>query len=222
MYSVTTYNQALKLRKAGASYSRIKLKLGIPKSTLSTWFSKLDWSQVITKQLNEKHLAANRNRILQINSSKRLATINRHNAYRREAQDEFNKLLENPLFIFGLGLYWGEGEKAANGRVSLINSDTRMVKTIKHFYVRVLKIPTFRLRAGLFIYEDHCPTETLTYWSKALKLPRKQFIKIQTLPSRSKTDKKVRYGMCSLYFSSVELHIKMMEWIDLLAKHMRE
>ena len=44
---------ALKLRKLGKSYNKISNELDIPKSTLCSWFSKIDWSQSVKEELNK-------------------------------------------------------------------------------------------------------------------------------------------------------------------------
>ena len=47
---------AIELRKKGKSYSEIKYLLNIPKSTLSDWFSKEEWSELIKDKINNKKL----------------------------------------------------------------------------------------------------------------------------------------------------------------------
>ena len=75
----------------------------------------------------------------------------------------------------------------------------------------------------LFIYSDINEESALIYWSNTLEIPLSNFIKTQKLSSRSTyTKRKVKYGMCNVYFSSIEMSIKITEWLFLLARDLRE
>jgi hypothetical protein len=72
------------------------------------------------------------------------------------------------------------------------------------------------LRVGLFIYDDLNEAILKHYWAELLEIPEKQFIKTQVLKSKSTlTNRKSKHGICSLYFSSTELSVKIREWIIL-------
>lgn len=120
--------------------------------------------------------------------------------------------------MLGLGIYWGEGDKAENGRVAVINTDGDLLKVVVKFYCRCLKVLSSKLRVGLFIYDGMDLEEEVIFWSEKLSVPRSQFIKVQVLKSRSRrTERKSRHGVCSIYFSSTELSVKIREWIRLSA-----
>lgn len=138
----------------------------------------------------------------------------RYEEYRKEAQVEYATLKQDHLFIIGVAIYWGEGEKTDNGRVSVINTNTHMLQIMVRFYRRVLKVPPQKLRAALYVYADIDKNKTLQYWSEKLNIPSSQFIKTQQLPSRSRlTKRKIKYGICNVYFSSTQMNIKIQEWI---------
>ena len=146
----------------------------------------------------------------------------RDEKYLREARMVYEENKNNPLFVAGISLYWGEGEKVNKGRVSLINTDSGLLQVEINFFRKILKIPESKLRAAVFIYSDIDESAALNYWSNEIRLPRDQFIKTQILPSRSiLTKRKVTNGICNIYYSSVEFSIKMKEWIKLLANEMR-
>lgn len=156
-----------------------------------------------------------------MNQAKKQKTIERHNLYKDEALKEFEKLKNNPLFLTGLAIYWGEGEKANKGRVSVVNSDSTLIKTVAVFFRKCLMIPEEKLRAALFIYEDHDEVKLKDFWSKELGISKTQFIKTQILPSRSNhTKNKMSKGICTLYFSSTEMRVKILKWIELLSNSM--
>ncbi len=210
---------AKKLRREGKSYSEINRLIHVPKSTLSCWLSQNKWSRQITKKLCAQRVEEDRNRLIKINKGRRLITLIKYDQYRKEATKVFPTLCRSPLFLIGLSLYWGEGQKTDKGIVGVINSDVGLVKTVADFYRKVLKMPEEKLRVALFLYKDNDLNSALKFWSKSLNIPLSQFIKTQILPSRAKiTKKKVKYGICNVYFANTELNIKIRQWINLLAQ----
>lgn len=210
--------EAEKLRRDGMSYTEIRSKLGIAKSTLSDWFSNKEWSHVIKTSLNDKSLLKNKARIVLMNKSRMLKKIIRDNEYMKEANTQYKKLMNNPLFIAGISIYWGEGEKFSTGRVSVINTDADMMRVMINFYRNILKVPEGKIRAGLFVYEDLDPNRVQKYWSSKLDLSENYFIKTHILPNKGKPGKKKSiWGMCNIYVCSTELKIKMTQWIRAFA-----
>jgi transposase len=173
---LTLYKKVLQLRKAGKSYNQISKKFNIAKSTLSDWLSDKKWSETIKLQLANKTRIKNSNYLIKINALRHFNALRRHEEYRKKARLEYVKLKQNKLFLTGLSIYWGEGEKTDSGRVSLVNSDERMLKVIINFYRKALKIPEEKLRAALFIYNDIDEKKALKYWSKSLKISKNNFV----------------------------------------------
>ncbi len=216
------YLSAKKLRKSGKSYSEINKELGIARSTLSCWFATEKWSQSVRNRINNKWKKRNARHLIKLNKAKKQETIKRHNQYKEEAAEEFKFLKNDPLFLVGISLYWGEGEKAKQGRVSIINSDLKLQQVTVNFYRKCLKVPNHKLRIALFVYEDHDQLKVQKIWSEQLKIPKNQFIKTQVLPTRKKlTKNKLVNGICNLYFSDTKMHVKIIEWIKLLGIDMR-
>lgn len=178
------YKQAEVLRKKRNSYLSISIKLGIPKSTISNWFSKESWSNEIKSDLNCLRLKVAKKNLLAANLARSKNQLARRREYLIEAKLEFNQLIKNPLFLIGLGIYWGEGDKTNNGRVAVINTDPELLRIMVSFYRQCLGISNNDLRIGLFIYKDIDKEEIIKFWSGILKIPEQQFIKIQTLKSR--------------------------------------
>lgn len=214
----TLYAQAIRLRRHNYSYGQIYRELNIPKSTLSGWFSHLTWSKSISNDLNKAQLLRNSVRLRAMNKKRMLLRDERHIAFKKQAYIDYLKLKKGKLFIAGLCLYWGEGEKTNKSRVGVINSDASLLRIIVSFYKRFLDVTNEKIRAAIFIYSDIDEHVAKTYWSNALNIPIKNFIKTQVLPSRSVlTKKNTKYGVCSVYFSSTEMNVKMIEWLRLLA-----
>jgi hypothetical protein len=214
--------KAVELRKSGLSYSEIHKLLAIPKSTLSSWFSNKSWSRKIKdiltrnqKKLWSRSLKSARLALRKLKRERDLSFI-------YEARAEFPILKSNPLFLVGLTAYWGEGNKVNGSRVSLANTDPALIEIAARFYRECLKISEEALRVELFIYKDIDINKVKDFWSTRLKIPKRQFIKIQVLKSRSDlTKRKSKHGVCSVYFSSTKHIIKIREWIRLLGLDMR-
>jgi len=217
------FKQVIKLRKLGKSYNQVSKTLGVAKSTISTWLTHEKWSETIKIQLINNSKIKSSNYLRKINTLKHIDALKRHDRFRLEARLEYSKLRKNKLFLTGLAIYWGEGEKTDSGRVSLVNSDANMLRVIVNFYRKILKVPEEKLRAALFIYQDIDEKKALTYWSRLLRINKKNFIKTQILPSKSKlTKRKVVNGMCNIYFSNTKINVKIRERINMLANDMRD
>ena len=216
------YKKAYGMRLCGNSYGVISRKCNVPKSTLSGWFSKQAFSVELKNQLDKKTRIKNSANISLMNA-RRLSIMHvRHNLYRLKAKEDYQTLKNKPLFIAGLALYWGEGTKVGNNMVSIINCDSDLMELAVLFFLKVLKIPESKLRGALFVYNDINIEEALAYWSEKLKIPRSYFIKTQVLPSRSVlTKRKVKNGICKVYFSSTETNLKIKEWLKLLTIDLR-
>lgn len=216
------YKEVLLLRSRKKSYSEINKLTKIPKSTLSDWLSDEDWSIKIKDELADKHLINYKPNLLK--SMKILAEKKklRHVKFCKEAFVTYNKFKNDPLFSFGLGLYWGEGDKKSGNSVAVTNTDPNMLRVIASFFRKYFSVDESKLRVRLFVYKDIDVSSAKKFWSELLQVPQNQFIKIQVLESKAKLTKtKSKYGICSLYCSNTEFHIKIMEWIRLLSLDMR-
>ncbi|AKM83518.1 hypothetical protein A2422_01450 [Candidatus Woesebacteria bacterium RIFOXYC1_FULL_31_51] len=221
-YSTDIKEKIYSLRQKSLSYSKIQKLTKIPKSTLSDWLSDEDWSIKIKNNLTEKHLKNYKPNLIKALKVMAKMKDDRYRKYRAEALIDYKKFKNDPLFIFGLGLYWGEGDKKSGNMVAVTNSDPNILSVIAKFYRKYLSLDESKLGIKLFIYKDINIDFAIDFWSKLLKIPRNQFIKVQILESRAKLTKtKLKYGICTLYCSNTEFHIKIREWIRLLSLDMR-
>lgn len=208
-------SEALQLRKSGKSYAEIKKALGIPKSTLSEWLRSYSWSKKIRRSLAEKSKQS---------SSVRIRTLDRirgerlRRAYREaadEARGEFEALKYHPLFIAGVMIYWGEGDKISEHGVRIANTDPRMIKVFVNFLVHVCQIPTKRIRGWVLIYPDLDGQSCRKYWAEHTGLGVDNFSKNITIKGRHKTHR-LQYGVCNVGISSKYFKQKMLVWLERL------
>ena len=211
------FDKAKNLRLKGNSYKKISTELGIPVSTLSDWFSKITWSQKIVVSNNEKALAVTLKRLVSMNHARKKQLSEHYETARREAQVEFEKYRKDPLFIAGLCLYWGEGDKKTKGQVRIINSEAGIVRIFFNFACKfIADFPRSRYRGNLFIYPDLNEDECIQFWSTKINLSSKQFIKTTKLIGKSET--RLANGIFALVMSSRFHKEKMLEWLRLLEK----
>ena len=209
---------AIKLRKQGKSYNKISKELDISKSTLSDWFSNIQWSQKIKKELIRKANYIAKKRLRLICKARREYWEKWREEFRKEAHKEFSSLITNPLFITGINLYWAEGDgKLKNGRVELVNTDPRMMALFVKFLRRVTKIPKNKIFAWMTLYPDLSENKCKLFWSKSIGISPTRFQKTQFIRGRHPT-KKVEYGMCAVQVNSRGLKEKIFTWIELLSR----
>lgn len=89
-------------------------------------------------------------------------------------------------------LYWGEGTKH---ELNIINSDVSLLKTFL-CCIKEIGIEKSRIRASLRIFTDMDEEKSISYWSEALKIDRRQFYKTEIVEGKKKG--KLPYGMCRL------------------------
>lgn len=213
--------RAIALRKQGLTYTEIKKKLQVPKSTLSNWLSEysLTGKQVA---LIEKSVKRNKNlaieKIRHTKLKKREARLAL--TYDHEKQ-QWLPLNERELVLAGLFLYWGEGNKSLYGSVSLNNTDPQVLKFTFIWLYRVLKVPKEKIKVYLHLYSDMQVKREMEYWSKELKIPLSQF----TIPYIKKTrrdaidHKGFGHGTCGLLVNDVRLKERVIMAIKCIADY---
>lgn len=210
-------NKAITLRKEGWSYRKLIEELGIPKATLSDWFRGEKWSQEIKDSLNKKNLEASRTRMIRLDKIRGENLKRMYEQAREEARKDFEALKHHPLFVAGIIIYWGEGDKASKHGFRVTNSDPLLLKIFLKFLRKICTNDEERIRAWILLYPDLDCNSCENYWSKELGLSRKNFTKSITIQGRHKT-RKVTHGICTISYSSRFLKEKMLIWMSLLAE----
>lgn len=211
--------EATQLRRSGKSYQEILRILAVPRSTLSGWFGKEDWSAKIRQQLTADTRDTHNLRLVDLNKIRGENLELAYDEARRVAAEEFELLKYNPIFIAGIMLYWGEGDKATRGQVRLTNTDPEMLKLYYIFLKDVCRISTKRIGAHVLLYPDLNEKATLEYWSSRIGIPLERFIKCTTIQGRHPT-KRLGYGVCMVYVSSSYFKAKVNEWLALLPQEL--
>lgn len=221
------YKAAFDLRMSGRTYGEIRNIFGIPKSTLSTWFSKLKLDSKVKKVLESKRKSG----YLKLVEFNKVRTLNigieNENA-RKDYELKIGKLNKRELMILGAALYWGEGYKNFDHTkkrypyISFSNSDPLMVKVFIKFLEDVLGIPREKLNASAMIYPNMDSTVCIKYWQEITAIPKEKF-KVYKALSRASSMKRpsnlLPYGTLQIRINNRLNFFKVMGLIDGVTKN---
>ena len=205
-------NEALSLRKKGASIGIIENKLKIPRSTLSGWFK-----DVILTKKQKNVLKLNRERGLKMARKKAILWHNNQKKERlahaeKSADEIINRIDIKNKDILDLALaflYLGEGFKI--NQTGLGNSD---IKILKFFVAALIKNYGLRLenlKCELHLRADQNPLKIKRYWSKELNIPIKNFKSVSIdMRTAGRPTYKTYKGVCIIRGGSVAIQRKLL------------
>lgn len=207
--------KALELRRSGVSYQNISQTLNIPKSTLSNWMRDVKWSQQVRKELEEQSKIASTHRIIELTNARKRDLAEIYENARIEARLEFEDFRYYPLFLVGVALYWGEGDRRSKYQVRLSNTDPAMIRTFVCFLTDVCGVPVAKIYASILMYPDIEMLACKTFWIESSQLNEQNFQKPIVIEGKHKT-RKIPYGVCTVGVSSRFLKEKMLIWLSLI------
>ena len=211
--------KAVSLRKSGKSYKEIMEQISIPKSTLSGWFRGQNWSNDIALKCVEKSRAGSVARLTMLNAIRGGHLEKAYEKAGQEAIEDYEKLKFHPLFISGIMIYWGEGDKTSKYRVSIANTDPQMIKIFRIFLKNICG--TNNPKVWLLLYPDLDETVCKEFWVKNCGLEYSDFTKSISIKGKSSV-RRIHYGVCNIGVSSAYLKNKILKWIELLAEEISQ
>ena len=200
--------EALNLRKKGKSYSEINKLLGVPKGTLSYWFKNIEWSHDISKRNTNTSRVKNSERIKRLNKIRSYKLEKSYQEAKIEATKEYKEYKNHPVFIAGLMLYLGEGDKTnANNLVRIANIDFSVLKIFLKFLILFCSVDKNKIRFWVLLYPDLDLKKCEEKWQKELSLNKENFYKAQRIKGRHKT-KRLIYGVGNIILGDKRLKMK--------------
>lgn len=196
MHTSSLREKALALRKNGFSYTYISSKTGLSKSTLSGWLTEIPYTpNKETVAVFGKARAA---------ASARRAELRQESIrdIRKTAIKDIGRISRRDLFVFGLGLYLGEGCKT-NSQIRVMNSDPHVIQTTIAWF-RMLGVEKRQMKLCLHLYPDNYVRQSLQFWSRTTSIPLSQFQKHQI---DRRTDKKAKMRR-KLPFGTAQLTVQ--------------
>ncbi len=193
-------SEAIRMRRKGASYSQIKQKIKVSKSSLSLWLRDMPLSKERMRELRDFSAI----RIEHYRETRRRTREARWAEVRKRASKDIGTLSKRELLIAGLFLYWGEGGKTKVAATTLSNNDPAMLLFFMK-WLELLNVPKNRLRVHVHLYADMDVKVELHYWSKTLGLPlnafRKPYVKASKRSGLS-YGQKFTHGTCNLIYEN--------------------
>ena len=218
---------AIKLRKAGKSYSEILKYVHVAKSTLALWLKEVGLSVPQKQRLTQKRLDA----VKRGGEAKRQQRLDITKKLMSEAAAQIGKVSKRELFLIGVVLYWAEGskQKAHNPseRVTFSNSDPEMIKVFLR-WLHAVGVKEHGISFSIYLHETslHRIEEVKEYWSKTLKLSINRFEKIYNKPSSGKSFRRNigigYYGQIRISIAkSTNLNRRIDGWVMGISKGMK-
>lgn len=217
-YSKGIKASADNLRLQGKSYQIIKDVLGIPKSTLSTWFSKKH-ANLYTRNMQLAHLARVRP-IARESVVRRIEKRNKEIGTRATSvlqKIEFNEATAKLALSL---LYWAEGSKhAAVSGVIFVNTDPVMMKLFIELLRKTYHLDENKFRVRIHLHYYHEKKTLLKFWSELLNIPQTQFATPYLKPrSKKKRFRKNSKGICLLRYGDSNIRREILAISQLFAK----
>lgn len=190
--------EAIKLRKEGASYSQIRKTIDISKSTLSGWLKDYPLSQHRLKELRD----FSSQRIEKFRNTMRVKKETRLSKVLLLEKKNLLPMTNKELYIAGLFLYWGEGNKTTPYSTILSNSNPQMIRFFVFWLTKILKIPINKIKAKIHIYQDMNIENEVNFWSKLTKIPKENFTKPYVKPTTlaGLTYQGFSHGTCNIIY----------------------
>jgi hypothetical protein len=169
------FSKAIQLRKNGRSFREISELLNISKSTASLWTrSTILNSKAIQRLEGLKDLGRKKSRQTKerqrMNTEKEIAKKAKIIVKNVKLNDSHHKIICSLI-------YWREGGKNDGGRVNFTNSDPQLMRYFLKIFRQSFSLSENKFRALLHIHEYHEEKKQIRFWSKATRIPIKQFSK---------------------------------------------
>ena len=222
----TEKNDAMKMRLKGYSYNEIKAKLGIPKSTLRSWFADVVLSKEARARLDSR-IKSGTAFLIKRNKMQTHHARARAESIKNAAISEVPSIDKKTLLLIGAILYWAEGYKRLQIRqgriltahaISFVNSDPDMVRAFIRFAIEILDVSPDRIRITMRLYDHINEKSALAYWSNVSGLSKDLFRKTTNMISiasqRKRPFNRLPYGTVQVEIAQTEKFYRIMGWIE--------
>ena len=192
-------------RKKKLTLDEIATRLALGKTTVWYWIKDIDVHVADTPRR-----AASRRRAVTAVTLKHARV--REASYRR-GWDEFPALIGLPGFRDFICMYIGEGHKRNRNRVSLGNSDPRVVRLANHW---IRRLGTNEVTYALQFHADQDPQYLVRFWASFLRADEAE-IRLQRKSNSGRLagrSWRSRWGVLSVCTNDTQLRARLQAWID--------
>lgn len=222
IYSEQDKGNVKRMILEGKSYKEITDSLGVPKSTISTWFGNtLKRPRTRSEMLNHLKIIRKLAVVKIKNKWKRINQLEDELISRKITEETLSYPLNNPGFYKSMlaMLYWAEGSKYKGVYgLGFVNTDPILMR----FYLTLLRkcyvLDERRLKVRVHVHYYHSIKKVKVFWSKLLNIPIDQFGKIY-IKKRSKTKRfrKNFMGICFINYYDSKIRKELMEIVKKLS-----
>lgn len=171
--------EALTMRRRGVSTRDVEKKLGIPRSTLSYWFTNIKLHPRYLKRLKMRHdhsLIKARMKAVKWHNEQKMIRMQQasHDAQKTLSQidSRSNVVAELALSL----LYLGEGAKKSDV-TAMGNSDPLILRFFVKMMHRLYDVQQSEMKCELHLRADQNSSVLTKYWSETLGIPVSNFRK---------------------------------------------
>lgn len=189
--------EAVNLRESGYSYAMIGERLGIAKSTLSTWFRDVPFKP------NKEVLKRIQYGPIKSATKSHNQRIAESEALRLQGIQDVGKLSSRDKLLLGIGLYIGEGSKL-NEQIQVVNSDPAVIKAMIHWFVTHCGLEKENMCIALHVYPDTNIQAAMRFWKDQTGLQDSNFNKTQI--DRRTNKSKIKHN--SLPHGTADLRVR--------------
>jgi hypothetical protein len=202
------------LRRLGLTYGEIRELIPVPKGTLSYWCRGIRLSKEQVEAIRERTGPETWVGIPVDTQWRRREEIDR---IRAEARGFAEEHLDDPFFVAGVILYWGEGAKTGNNLI-LANSDPAILRLFVAWVRRYLDA-TADFVLSMHLHEGNDEEAARHYWRSEAALPDAPFTKTFIKPRGTGHRKNhLEHGVCRVAVRrSADHRHRVMSWIDAIA-----
>lgn len=117
---------------------------------------------------------------------------------REKINKEYQPPLDDPFFMLGIGLYWGEGNKWSPSNVGMSNADPRILLTFKKWLETFFECNKYSVQIRHYIPSRD--EDIKKWWSQQLIIPIDNFYPSNFCASKSSQKKRntLLYGTAQL------------------------
>ncbi len=205
--------KVISLRKKGLSYREIRAKIPLAKSTISHWCKDIKLTKRQILRLNRLKLNgsyAGNLKGSKVNQEKRNREIHQ---IKETAKSEAPLLAKERFWLAGLMLYWAEGHKSR--KVGISNSDPSLIEFLMEWLRKYCDVDELKLKPHLNLHSGQNENEIKKFWSKIIKLPKKQFGKSYIKKEGTGHRKNILYkGTLRVDICNLNLLYRILGWIE--------
>ena len=200
------------LRRLGWTYGEIREVIPVPKGTLSYWCREVPLTAEQQAAILKR--TGSRKGVPRDTQRKRRLEVAE---IRASAIEEVPRLINDPLWVTGTVLYWGEGAKTKT-MLAMVNTDPRVLRCFID-WVRSFLDPGATFVLSLHLHRGNDEQVAKAHWAESLRLSEPEFYKTYwKAPGSGHRNNRHQHGVCRVLMRrSTDAWHRAMAWIDALA-----